>query len=163
MVSPLAPADLNRAPCLQRLLVPNETLLYTVRFHYLRGWWMLVLALGCFAASYQWPLALGPFMMFLVLWYIPLKTNEVAVTNDRLLLRTGWLKLKLEVIEDQSVIRWELNQNVLGSLFDCGTVTIRVRETASTREIVLRWISHPVVFLEALQALQDEKYSHATA
>lgn len=163
MSSPLIPADLTRAPSLQRLLTPNETLLYTVRFHYLRGWWMLMLALGCFAASYQWPLALAPFMVLLGLWYMPLHTNEVAVTDDRLMLRTGWLHLKLEVIEDQNIIRWEMTQNVLGSLLNCGTVRIRVREAASTREIVLGWVSHPVVFLEALQALQDEKYRDATS
>jgi uncharacterized membrane protein YdbT with pleckstrin-like domain len=162
MASPLKPSDLTRAPSLQRLLTPNETLLYTVRFHYLRGWWVLALALGCFAASYQWPLAILPFLVLMGLWYLPLHTNEVAVTNDRLLLRTGWMRIVLQAIEDQNIIRWELTQNALGSMLDCGTVLIWVREAASSRQIVLDWVSHPVVLLEALQALQDEKYAHAT-
>lgn len=153
-----SPADLTHAPSLQNLLVPEEQLLYTLRFHPLRGWPLLVLALGCFAASYYWPLAFAPFLLLIGLWYLPLYTNEVAVTNSRLLLRTGWLKLLLETIEDQSIIRWKLEQNAIGSLTDTGQVVILVREMASTREIVLDWVWHPVRFLEALQAMQDEKY-----
>jgi hypothetical protein len=72
------------------------------------------------------------------------------------------MRIVLQAIEDQNIIRWELTQNALGSMLDCGTVLIWVREAASSRQIVLDWVSHPVVLLEALQALQDEKYAHAT-
>lgn len=119
---------------------------------------MLLLALGCCVASY-WHLGLiVPALLLGGLWYLPLYTNEVAITDDRLLLRTGWMRLVLEAIEDQNLIRWELNQSAIASLFDCGTVCIKVREAASTKDIVLPWIWHPVTFLEALQAMQEERY-----
>jgi uncharacterized membrane protein YdbT with pleckstrin-like domain len=155
------PQDLTRASQLRRLLTPEEVLVYTVRFHYLRGWGVLLAALACFGASYVYPVAMGPFLLLLGLWYLPLKTNEIAVTNDRLLMRTGWLKLRLEAIEDEKLIRWELNQGLVGSLVNAGTVTLIVREVASTRELVVPWVAQPVTFLEALQAMQDEKYRKA--
>lgn len=156
-------ANPGQAPNLCRLLTPEETLLYAVRFHPLRGWWLLLGALACFGASYLWPIAFAPFLLLIGLWYIPLHTNEVAVTNNRLLMRTGWLKLLLEAVEDDSLVRWKMEQNAMGSLLDTGQVRIIVREVASTREIVLNWVWHPVTFLEALQAMQDEKYRNATA
>lgn len=154
-------APQGRAPNLERLLTPGEKLLYTAKFHPFRGWQALVPALACFGASYYYPLAILPFLLLVGLWYLPLYTNEVAVTNNRLLLRTGWLKLMLEAVEDESLIRWNLEQNAVGSLFDAGTIRIRVREVASTREVLLKWVWHPVTLLEALQAMQDEKYRDA--
>lgn len=163
MVLDTSPRDLQRAPNLVRLLTPEEILLYTVEFHPLRGWWVLLMALGCFAASYVWPLAMAPFLVLIGLWYLPMHTNEVAVTDDRLLLRTGWLRLKLEAIEDQHIVRWELNQNAVGSVLNYGSVTIWVREAASMREITLDYVAQPMTFLEAMQALQDERYRDVPA
>lgn len=154
--------ELGRAPKLSRLLTPEETLIYTVRFHPLRGWPVLLLALAAGVAAYWEILMLVPAVMLAGLWYLPIYTNEVAVTDDRLLLRTGWMSLLLEAIEDQNLLRWELSQGAIGSMLDFGTVRIRVREAASTREIVLKWVWHPVTLLEALQAMQDERYRDAT-
>ncbi|RYG61658.1 MAG: hypothetical protein EON60_02825 [Alphaproteobacteria bacterium] len=152
------PADLARAPQLRRLLTPDERLLYTVRFHVLRGWGVLLAALVCLAASYWFLPAAVPGFALLGFWYLPHLTNEVAVTDDRLLLRVGWLRMVLEAVDDEKLVRWELSQGVISSLMNAGSVTLRIREAASTREIVLPWVAEPVTFLEALQAMQDEKY-----
>lgn len=165
MGAPFPDADLMRAPRLQRLLTPEEKLLYTVRFHPLRGWWVLLPGLACMAAAWWWPPALLPGLLLLGLWYLPLYTNEVAVTDDRLLMRTGWLNLRLIPLQDETILRWEMTQTALGSLLDYGTVQIivRERELAGTRVFTLPWVWGPVTFLEAMQAMQDEKYRDGTA
>ncbi len=143
---------------MRRLLTQDEKLIYTVRFHPLKNGWLLLGALASFIAAY-FVLPVAALGIVLVgLWYLPLYTNEIAVTNNRLLLRVGWLKIVLEAIDDEKLMRWQLSQGIAESLVNAGTVTLRIREIASTREIVLPWISEPVIFLEALQAMQDEKY-----
>lgn len=157
--------ELARAPRLQCLLTPEETLLYTVRFHPLRGWWLLLAGLACLGAAWVWPVAFVGAVALVGLWYLPLYTNEVAVTDDRLLLRTGWLSLRLEAIEDHSIFRWEMTQSAVGSMLDYGSVKILIREPqmASTRAIDLGWVWHPVTLLEALQRMQEERYKDNAA
>ncbi len=150
--------DLARAPQLRRLLTPDEQLLYTVRFHPLRNWAVLLAGLACLTGSYWFLPAAAAGVVLLGLWYLPLMTNEIAVTDDRLLLRVGWLRLVLEAIDDEKLLRWELAQGPVGSMVNAGTVTLRIREAASIREIVVPWVAEPVTFLEALQARQDERY-----
>lgn len=152
------PLELDRAPQLRRLLTPDEKLLYTVRFHFLKHWGVLLAGLACLGAAYWEIAALVPGLLLMGLWYLPLHTNEIAVTDDRLLLRVGWLKLVLEAIDDEKLLRWELSQGPVASMVNAGTVTLRVREAASIREITLPWVAESVTFLEALQAMQDEKY-----
>ncbi|PZP38674.1 MAG: hypothetical protein DI585_06690 [Pseudomonas fluorescens] len=150
---PLAPI-----PNLRRLLTPEEILLYTVKFHPLRGWPWLLGALACMGASYIWPLTILPCAVLAVIWYIPFTSNEVAVTNNRLLLRIGQFKLLSEAIEDENLVHWKLEQGILGVMLHTGTVILRIRYQTSVREITIPWIWHPITFLESLQALQDEKF-----
>jgi hypothetical protein len=156
---PLAPI-----PNLRRLLTPEEVLLYTVKFHPLRGWQYLLACLVSLGFSYVWPLFILPCIAFFVLWRIPFMTNEVAVTNDRLLLRTGMFKILLEAIPDEALLHWKLEQNAMDVALHSGRVIMRVRgESGPMREIVLDWVWHPMTLLEALQALQDEKFRDGNA
>lgn len=150
---PLAPI-----PNLRRLLTPEETLLYTVRFHPLRGWPFLFGALGCLILSYYVPLAILPCAVLAILWYIPLMSNEVAVTNDRLLVRIGRFRLMMEAFDDASVMRWRVEQNALDVLLHTGRVVLRIREATAVREVTMNWVWHPMTLLEALQAMQDEQF-----
>lgn len=150
---PLAPI-----PNLRRLLTPEETLLYTVKFHPLRGWPLLLGALACLAASYIFPLAILPCALLFLFWYIPLHSNEVAVTNNRLLVRIGRFKLFMEAFDDSNLLRWKVEQNALDVFLHTGRVVLRIRESAAVREVVLPWVWHPMTLLEALQAMQDEQF-----
>lgn len=150
---PLAPI-----PNLRRLLTPEETLLYTVRFHPLRGWPFLFGALGCLILSYYVPLAILPCAVLAILWYIPLMSNEVAVTDDRLLVRIGRFRLMMEAFDDASLLRWRVEQNALDVFLHTGRVVLRIREATMVREIVLNWVWHPMTLLEALQAMQEEQF-----
>lgn len=157
---PLAPV-----PNLRRLLTPEEILLYTVKFHPLKGWPYLLGCLASLGFSYMFPLFLLPCLAFFVLWRLPFMTNEIAVTDDRLLLRTGLFKVMLEAVPDEALLNWKLEQNALEVALHTGRVYLRIRgESGPLREVVLDWVWHPMTFLEALQALQDEKYrDHAAA
>ncbi len=145
-------------PYLRRLLVPEEKLLYTVKFHPLRGWPLLLAALLCLAVSYVFPLAVLGTLVAALFWYIPLVSNEVAVTDARLLVRTGRFQLHMEAFDDTSVLRWRLEQNALDVFLHTGRVVLQIREQASVRFITLNWVWHPLTFLEALQAMQDEHF-----
>ncbi len=150
---PLAPI-----PNLRRLLTPEETLLYTVKFHPLRGWPFLLGALASLGVSYLFPPAILLTLVCAVLWYIPLMSNEVAVTNDRLLVRIGRFKLLMEAFDDASVMRWRVEQNALDVFLHTGRVVLRIREATAVREIAMNWVWHPMTLLEALQAMQDEQF-----
>lgn len=148
---PLAPV-----PNLRRLLTPEEKLLYTVKFHPLRGWRFLAGALVCLGFSYLFPPALLGCVVLAALWYIPHVSNEVAVTDKRLLMRIGLFQLLVETMEDQDIRSWKLEQNPLDVFLHTGRVRINVLDNAHRREIVMNWIWHPMTFLEALEALQDD-------
>ncbi len=149
---------LEPIPNLKRLLTPEETLLYTVRFHPLRGWPFLLSAALSLGLSYLFPPAILLTVVFAVLWYIPLSSNEIAVTSDRLLLRIGRFQLQMEAFDDASLLRWRVEQNALDVLLHTGRVVLRIREATSVREVTLNWVWHPMTFLEALQAMQDEQF-----
>lgn len=149
---PLAPI-----PHLRRLLTPEEVLLYTVKFHPLRGWPWLAGCLACAGLIFVSAWFVLPAMVLLARWYMPFHTNEVAVTNDRLLLRTGTFHLLLEALNDEGLLHWKMEQNALTAMLNAGTITLKVRgEIGPLREITLPWVWHPMSFLEALAALQDE-------
>jgi len=80
------------------------------------------------------------------------------VTNTRLLMRTGRFSLHMEAFDDASVLRWRLEQNALDVLLHTGRVLLLVREQTSVRTVTLPWVWHPMTFLEALQAMQDEQF-----
>lgn len=105
--------------------VVYETTLHWVAFFSLRG----LLTLGL------WPL-------------IDRITSEFAVTNKRVIVKTGWvrretLELNLSRVESLSV-----DQGLMGRLLGYGTITII--GTGGTRE-PFHGIAHPLEFRNAVQ------------
>jgi hypothetical protein len=145
----------QRVPTLRRLLVPGEAIIYTAKFYPLRGWpWLLGGGLLLLASEW-WPLLLAPSIALIIWWIMPFRTNQVAVTSQRLLLRLGTARLQLEAIDGKRISSWVVTQSVLEAAAHCGTVTITVDEDGSKRLIQLTWLWHPLTFVEALETLEQ--------
>lgn len=127
-------------------LMPNERIIYTTGLH-----WMTLIFPGIFAllvlfilildaanttsptaaSIHRNPSSLAITILLLVIAgllflsrYISYKSSEFAVTNQRLMVKVGWirrntLELLLKKIEGVSV-----DQSILGRIFDFGNITV---------------------------------------
>nr|WP_314217812.1 PH domain-containing protein [uncultured Campylobacter sp.] len=85
----------------------------------------------------------GVFILALLKGLIVFKTNKLAITNQRIIGKAGFVsrdtvELKYEKIESLSVA-----QGVLGRIFGCGTIV--VRGTGGTA-VSFQFIANPVAF-----------------
>jgi hypothetical protein len=150
--------SLQSVPQLERLLAPEEFLIYTARFSVFRGWkWLFAgTVLWCAAAVWQsWGLVL-PGAVFLGIWVTPFITNELAISNKRLMLRVGDFYLRTEAIPSERLESWSIRQNLISSFFHSGTVIIHVKEGMEMRKLIFRWLKNPITFTQALETLQPE-------
>ncbi len=111
-------------------LIAGEQVVYETTLH-----WVAFVSLKGFFTLGLWPL-------------IDRLTTEFAVTNKRVIVKTGWvqretLELNLSRVESLSV-----DQSVMGRLFGYGTITII--GTGGTKE-PFHGIAHPLEFRNAVQ------------
>lgn len=111
-------------------LISGEQVVYETTLH-----WLVFLSLRGIFTLGLWPL-------------IDRLTTEFAVTNKRVIVKTGWiqretLELNLSRVESLSV-----DQSVMGRLLGYGTITII--GTGGTRE-PFHGIAHPLEFRNAVQ------------
>ena len=122
----------------QKVLQPGETVRHVASIHWIVYWpgaLMLILALvvliygELFAERmifWQVPAAiLALFGLFLLLpewfsWW----TTEIAVTSQRVIYKTGLIRRKTKEMHMDKVESVEVDQSILGRLFDFGTVSI---------------------------------------
>lgn len=99
----------------------------------------------------------GLFTLFLVPW-IRRMTSEVAVTDRRVIIKTGLVTrktLELNLVKIESVA---VDQSLLGRMFNSGTITII--GSGGTRES-FRQIGAPLAFRRAVQeAIEDYTERH---
>lgn len=94
---------------------------------------------------------------FLTLFIAPLirrKTSEFAVTNRRVIIKTGFVSrhtLELNLVKVESV---GVEQSLMGRIFGFGTIT--VIGTGGTRESFQR-LADPLGFRRAVQVAIDQK------
>jgi uncharacterized membrane protein YdbT with pleckstrin-like domain len=154
---------LQPTPHLTRLLLPEEHIIYTAKLHPLAGWhWvlggLLLLVLGIWLK----PLWLGA-AVFLLVYYVPRKNFEMAVTTHRLLLRRGRWHVQLEAIMGENIANWQVLQSLPQRMGHAGTVTLHVHEGKSIRTLDLHWLWHPLTLIEALETLQLPQAKSADA
>ena len=95
---------------------------------------------------------IGLFTLFIAPW-IRRATSEFAVTNRRVIIKTGVISrrtLELNLIKVESVA---VDQSVFGRMFDCGTITII--GTGGTKESFPA-IASPLAFRRAVQEEIDD-------
>lgn len=118
-------------------LVRGETIVYKASLH----WMIFVPAVVLMSFLIGIPL--------LIVDWIAWKTTEMAITNKRVILKSGWitrrtLELNLTKVENVSV-----EQGIVGRLMNFGTIT--VVGTGGTRES-FNWVVSPLEFRKAVQA-----------
>lgn len=135
----------------------SETLLYRARFpwfYHARGWAVLVVAALAAIASeiggYGWPTAaivLAGVLAF-VATMAPLWTTEIGVTNQRFVYKRGWLWRTTQELQLRSVEEVNLEQGLLGRLFNFGRLELR---GTGVDDIRLPSLADPVGLRKALQ------------
>ena len=132
----------------QRTLADDETVRLTARVHWiiwLRAWCALIL--------------LGVVIVGVVLFLrdlIFMTTTEVAITNRRLIKKTGWLNWKTSELELTSIEAVNLEQSFWGHLLGYGRLQIH-----GTGDDV--WVSpiiaEPLRFRRELESALSPRYS----
>lgn len=153
---------LQKIPNLERLLLPDETVIYTARLHPLFGWQFLFAAIA-FTLLGWWLKPLW-FAVLLMAWvyYLPFKNFEMAVTTQRILLRQGRFQIGLMAFEGTQLREWVVHQTLLQTVCHAGTVILKLTDmtmpekSRTTRMIELNGIWHPLTLIEALETLQRE-------
>lgn len=105
-------------------LMPNERVVYRTTLH--------------------WIMFLGPALASLVLiglpWliaaWVKYRSSEFAVTDKRLIVKTGFIQRQTSEMLLQKVESISVDQSVMGRMLDFGTVTIR--GTGGTPEVYAR-------------------------
>jgi uncharacterized membrane protein YdbT with pleckstrin-like domain len=142
---------------LKHILQPGETVRYQGSVHWILYLPAIVLAIiGAVAA------ALGPiglmiaalcFALALVLalraWFIRW-TTEIAVTNLRVIYAQGFIRRRSVEVHMDKIESVDVDQSVLGRLFDYGNVTIH--GTGTTLE-PFREIDRPIEFRNQVTAV----------
>ena len=146
----------------EKVLQPNETVLATGHMHwivYVRGVALILLGLICLLAPVTGSIVIllriagGLILLvgavaFLRSW-IRKVTTEVAVTNKRVIKKTGLVQRLTAEMNMDKVESVDVDQSILGRLLDYGTIVIR--GTGSGLE-GLRYIAKPLELRSAIIA-----------
>ena len=116
-------------------LIRGEAVVYQARPH-----WILFL-------SWRSLLTLG------LLPLVEYVTSEFAVTNKRVIMKTGWISRQVLELNLHKIESVNVDQSLLGRLLGYGTITII--GTGGTRETFDR-IAHPLAFRKAFQEQESE-------
>ncbi len=151
---------LAHVPHLERLLAPDEVIIYTAKLHPLYGFgWLLAGLLALYGGIWLKPLWLFAVLLFGI-YAIPFRNFEMAITTRRLLLRHGFMRLNMEGIMATKLEDWRVQQTLVQSFMHTGHLTLHVQEGKNLREITLPWIWHPITLVEALETLQMNEANH---
>lgn len=102
--------------------------------------------------------AFGLGLIFLVLAYVKYRTTELAITNKRVIVKTGFIRRSTIEININKVESLQVDQEVLGRMFDFGTLII---SGAGTPQAPVAGISRPLEFRKAFIEAQDQSRSGA--
>ena len=149
----------------EQVLQPGETLIYATSLHwlvYLRATLIVVLALACLFASWgmgEPAVALALQMVAALLGLLALlsglgalirrSTTELAVTDRRVIFKTGILQRHSMEMNRSKVETIGVNQSILGRLLGYGTIV--VRGTGGSFEPVA-FIGDPLTFRSHITA-----------
>ena len=123
----------------RKVLQPGETLVYEAALSwvgYLPGLLVLILAAVAFVVGGElsgWPLwvdIVAGIILLVALWLLAAAwftrwTTEVAITDRRIIHKTGFIRRKTIEMSVEKVESVDVNQSLLGRLFDYGDVIVR--------------------------------------
>lgn len=82
--------------------------------------------------------------------------SEIAVTNQRVIVKTGWLARDVSEVTHQNISTTLLDQSFLGRLLNYGTVIVLDK---SNFRMPFRFINVPLGFRQAIQSQVEAKYA----
>ena len=100
--------------------------------------------------------AFGLGLIFLVLAYVKYRTTELAITNKRVIVKSGFIRRSTTEINLNKVESLQVDQEVLGRMFNFGTLII---SGAGTPQAPVAGISRPMEFRKAFMEAQDQSKS----
>jgi len=98
-------------------------------------------------------LVFGIGLIFWLAAYIRYKTTELAFTNKRVIAKFGFISRRTIEINITKVESIQVNQGILGRIFDFGTLVI---SGAGTPQAPIPGISNPMQFRKAFMESQDQ-------
>jgi uncharacterized membrane protein YdbT with pleckstrin-like domain len=97
--------------------------------------------------------AVGIGLIFLAMAYIRYKTTELAVTTKRVIVKSGFIRRSTVEININKVESIQVDQEVLGRLFNFGTLII---SGGGNPQAPIAGISAPMEFRRAFIEAQDQ-------
>jgi uncharacterized membrane protein YdbT with pleckstrin-like domain len=142
-------------------LIPNETVAYRTRLHWIIfGWPFVFVVAACVAFDLRLirsgEVLLGLALILFIAKYLLYVASEFAVTNRRVIIKVGFLTRRTLELMLGKVEAIAVTQNLLGQLVGCGTIT--VTGTGGTRELFAH-IRAPLQFRRAVQAASSAQES----
>ena len=135
----------------------NETVHYVGHFHWLNyafayGVLIISIILGIFSYTPDYPiLVLGAPAVGLVIFLgmlIPIWTTEIGVTNQRVILKRGFIQRETQELQLRAVEEVSLDQGILGRIFGYGKINVH---GTGEEEILFPTIGDPLELRRALQ------------
>jgi uncharacterized membrane protein YdbT with pleckstrin-like domain len=126
-------------------LAPGETVIQ-------RGEWPKIFWVGAWAALLLLGIILVGVFIFIGM-AIKMKTTDFAVTNRRVILKTGWLNRRTQELAVESVEGVSLDQSLIARIFGYGRVIVTGTGDAT---IVFPPMAHPVAFRRSIEAARAE-------
>lgn len=117
-----------------------------------RGKWPGLFWFGAWAALLLLGIAIVGIFIFISA-VIKMKTTDFAVTNRRVILKTGWLSRSTQELAVESVESVSLDQSFIARIFGYGRVV--VTGTGEAR-IVFPPMAHPVAFRRSIEAARAD-------
>lgn len=158
----------------EKSLGPDEKLIYKAHFHWLyytAAWAVLIGTLGVAATvvkfsltkDMRWAILLGGcaiVLMVLLRRMLPIWTTEIGVTNHRLIVKRGWLHRSTDELQLKAIEQVNLEQDVLGRVFDFGRVDVH---GTGTESIEVPAVAAPLDFLKAIEGAASRAHEPAAA
>lgn len=117
-----------------------------------RGKWPGIFWFGAWVALILLGIIVVGVFIFLTAW-IKMKTTDFAVTNRRVILKTGWLNRRTHELAVESVEGVSLDQSIVARLFGYGRVVV-----TGTGDAVIAFppMANPVGFRRAIEAARAD-------
>ncbi len=140
-----------------RNLNPGETLVYQTGIHPIvyaapAVFILLGIGLGTFGIPSAGLVVLGLGVLLLAAAWVRQWASEFAVTDRRVIVKVGFISRRTIEINMSKVESIEVNQDILGRLFNYGTIL--VIGTGGTKE-PFALINDPLAFRRAVQSQQS--------
>jgi uncharacterized membrane protein YdbT with pleckstrin-like domain len=143
---------------IENSLGANEVLIARARFHWLHyaaAWLVLIAFLAAALLCYGlyrtiWPAAafVAAGLLGFLAMLVPIWTTEIGVTNQRVIVKRGFLARRTDEIELWAIEEANLEQSVPGRLLGYGRINV---QGTGDDALEIPVIGHPVRFRKAIQ------------